>query len=80
MKANGDLAAALGAIRAKTIVMPGDRDLYFTLDDNADEAALIPGAELRPLVSVYGHCAGAPGRFPAEMAFIESAIRELLGD
>ncbi len=77
---NGDLAAALGAIRAKTIVMPGDRDLYFTLDDNAEEAALIPGAELRPLVSVYGHCAGAPGRFPAEMAFIESAIRDLLGD
>ena len=76
---NGDITRALGSIRARAIVMPCDRDLYFTLDDNAFEASLIPGAELRPLVSVYGHCAGAPGRFPAEMQFVDAAIRELLG-
>lgn len=74
----GDFARALGAIRARTIVMPCDQDLYFTLDDNCAEAALVPGAELRPFRSAYGHCAGAPGRFPAEMAFLGSAIRELL--
>ena len=74
----GGLGAVLGQIQARTLVMPGDRDLYFTLEDNAAEAALVPGAELRPLASVYGHCAGAPGRFPEETAFIERAIRELL--
>lgn len=76
----GNLAAALGSIRARTIVMPGDQDLYFTLQDNRAEAALIPNAELRPLHSPYGHCAGAPGRFPAEMAVVEQAMRDLLGD
>jgi homoserine O-acetyltransferase len=76
----GDLSAALGSIRARTIVMPGDQDLYFTLQDNREEAALIPGAELRPLHSAYGHCAGAPGRFPAEMAVVEQAMRDLLGE
>ena len=75
----GNLARALGSIRARTIVMPCDRDLYFTLEDNANEASMIPGAELRPLVSVYGHCAGAPGRFPAAMQSVDAAMRELLG-
>lgn len=74
----GDLGRALGGITARTIVMPGDQDLYFTLADNAAEAALIPQAELRPIVSAYGHCAGAPGRFATETAQIEAALRELL--
>lgn len=76
----GDFAMALGAIRARTIVMPGDHDLYFTLEDSRIETAAIPGAELRPFRSVYGHCAGAPGRFPEEMAFLDAALRELLED
>lgn len=74
----GDLARALGTITARAIVMPGDQDLYFTLADNASEAAAIPHAELRPLHSPYGHCAGAPGRFGAETARIEAALRDLL--
>ncbi len=74
----GDFAAALGAIRARTIIMPGDRDLYFPVEDSRIEADLIPGAELRPFRSDYGHCAGAPARFPAETAFLEQALRELL--
>lgn len=75
---NGDLAAALGSITATTIVMPGNQDLYFTLEDNQLEAAMIPGAELRAFNSPYGHCAGAPGRFPAETVFLEQALRVLL--
>ena len=58
--------------------MPADQDLYFTLEDNRQEAALISQAELRPIHSPYGHCAGAPGRFAAETAFIEQALRDLL--
>lgn len=74
----GDFERAMRSIRAQTIVMPGDQDLYFTLADNRYEASLIPGAELRPFHSPYGHCAGAPGRFPDEMRFLENALRELL--
>ncbi len=74
----GDLSAALGAIRAKTLIMPCDNDRYFTLEENRIEAAMIPGAELRAFESPYGHCAGAPGRFPAEMAFLDAAMKELL--
>lgn len=69
----------LAAITARTLMMPADRDAYFTLDEARIEAAQIPGAELRPILSPYGHCAGAPGRFPAETAVIETALRDLLG-
>jgi homoserine O-acetyltransferase len=78
--AGGDYAQALGRIEARTIVMPSDTDAYFTLEENAIEAGCIDGAVLRPLVSPYGHCAGAPGRFAAETAEIERAMRTLLAD
>ena len=74
----GDLARALGSIRARTLVMPCDTDQYFTLAENRLETEMIPGAQLRPLRSPFGHCAGAPGRFPAETAFLERAVRDLL--
>jgi homoserine O-acetyltransferase len=74
----GNLAQALGTIRARTLVMPCDTDQYFTLEENQLEASMIPGAELRPLRSPLGHCAGAPGRFPTETAFLEQALHELL--
>jgi homoserine O-acetyltransferase len=74
----GDLAAALGRIRAETIVMPCDTDRYFTLEENQLEAAMISGAELRPFRSPFGHCAGAPGRFADDMTFLDQALRDLL--
>jgi homoserine O-acetyltransferase/O-succinyltransferase len=75
---NGDLASALSNVQARSIIMPCDRDQYFTLEENSIEAALTNKAELRPLYSSAGHCAGAPNRFQQESAFIEAAIRELL--
>lgn len=77
---SGDLAAALGRIRARTVHMPCRTDLYFTVDDARHEAALIPGATLRVLESDWGHCAGGPGREPAAMAQVFAALAELLGD
>jgi len=70
----------LSRITARTIVMPADTDMYFTLEEARIEAAMIHDAELRVLYSPYGHCAGAPGRFPAETVVVERAIRDLLGD
>jgi homoserine O-acetyltransferase len=68
----------LSLIKARTIVMPCNTDMYFTLDEARLETAAIQGAELRVLTSPYGHCAGAPGRFPAETTIVERAIRDLL--
>jgi len=75
---SGDFRRALASIKARTIVMPCDTDRYFTLEENEIEARLIPAAELHPLRSPFGHCAGAPGRFRDETAFLERALRDLL--
>ena len=72
------LADALGRIKARTVVMPCDHDLYFTLEDNAFECGLIPGAMLKPIHSNLGHCAGAPGRFHSESVFVANTIADLL--
>ena len=74
---NKDLTAALGATTSRAIVMPGDTDLYFRVPDNANEVALMPNAELRPIRSDWGHGAGF-GIDAKDNAFIDAALRELL--
>ncbi len=74
----GNYTKALASISAKTLVMPATTDLYFTLEDCAAEAALIPHAEYRPISSIWGHRAGNPSQNPADEAFIREAIRDLL--
>jgi homoserine O-acetyltransferase len=69
----------LSRITARTIVMPCDTDMYFTLAEARIEAAAIAGAQVLVLESPYGHCAGAPGRFAAETDVVEAAMRGLLG-
>jgi homoserine O-acetyltransferase len=73
----GNLPAALGAIAARAIVMPGNTDLYFRVRDNEIEVAHMPNAELRPIPSIWGHAAGR-GLNPPDNAFIDAALRELL--
>jgi homoserine O-acetyltransferase len=77
-KYSGDLAKALGAIRAKAIVMPSETDLYFTVEDNRREVAQMPNAELRPIPSIWGHRAGNPTQNPADREFLNRALTELL--
>src|SRR5215468_8684142 len=74
----GDLGKALGAIKADAIVMPSATDLYFTVEDNRREVALMLKAELRPIPSIWGHRAGNPAQNPEDAEFIETAVRELL--
>lgn len=75
---NGDFEAALAAITCRAIVMPGDTDLYFRVPDSAYEVAHMPRAELRPIPSKWGHGAGF-GIDPADNAFVDKALAELLG-
>jgi homoserine O-acetyltransferase/O-succinyltransferase len=74
----GDLAAALGAIRARVLLMPGETDLYFPVADNAAELRSLRSAELRPIPSIWGHAAGAPATIPEDRAFLRAQVRAWL--
>lgn len=74
----GDLTRALSSIQAKTLIMPGNMDLYFTPEDSQAEARHIPHAEFRPIPSVWGHRAGNPSKSPTDKLFLKTAIAELL--
>jgi len=73
----GDFDAALGSIRAKTIIMNAETDRYFPPIDSEYEASRIPGATTRPIPTIWGHL--APFN-PADQEFIDQGIKELLGD
>lgn len=74
---NGDVRAALAAIRPRAIVMPGATDLYFRVRDCELEVAQMPNATLRPIPSTWGHAAGR-GTNPPDNQFIDAALKELL--
>ncbi len=75
---NGDFGAALAAITARAVVMPGETDLYFPVADNEAEVALMRDARCAPIPSLWGHIAGAPGANAADEAFINARIADLL--
>ncbi len=75
---HGDLDAALGAITARTLIMPGSHDLYFTAEDSERECAAMADAEFRPIASVHGHRAGNPTHCAEDEAVLREAVRELL--
>ena len=75
----GDFARALGAIRARAILVPCTTDLYFPPEDNAIEAEHMPNAELRPWASPWGHCAASPSRAGSGfLRFLDRCASELL--
>ncbi len=74
----GDLAKALGAIRARSLIMPSTTDLYFPVADSEIETRLMPNAELRPIPSIWGHRAGNPVQAPEDEVMLRNAVAELL--
>lgn len=70
---NGDLAAALGRITARTFALPISEDMVFPVRDCASEQELIPNGELRVIDSVCGHL----GLFGLEPSFMEQIDRHL---
>jgi homoserine O-acetyltransferase len=74
----GDLPKALRSIEARTLLMPGDHDLYFQVDDNRLEMQHLRHAELKPIPSVWGHRAGNPLNQPQDRAFIDANVKALL--
>lgn len=73
----GDMAAALGGVKAKTVLMPIDTDMLFSVGDVERECKMIPGAELRVLNSTDGHLA-LFGTDPNLLKQIDEVIIDLL--
>jgi homoserine O-acetyltransferase len=75
----GDFTRAMGAIKARTLVMPCRTDLYFPPEDSEIEVNAMSNAGLRVIDSDWGHCAASPGKSAAVMKQLELAFAELLG-
>jgi homoserine O-acetyltransferase len=73
-----DYAAAMAAITAACLIMPGSTDLYFPPEDSEAEVALLAQGRLAVIDSVFGHAAGG-GVDPTDLALIEREVRALLG-
>jgi homoserine O-acetyltransferase len=73
----GDLASALGRIKAKTYVMPISHDMFFPPEDCEVEQRLIPGSQFRPLKSICGHL-GLFGVDPELLAQLDANLNDLL--
>jgi homoserine O-acetyltransferase/O-succinyltransferase len=69
---------ALKSIKAKTILMPCNQDLYFRTKDNEYEKKFISKSSLRPINSYYGHCAANPGNDTNFQKKLDKNISELL--
>lgn len=69
---------ALKAIKAKTVIMPGETDLYFPPADSQKEQEIMgPNqAELKVIPSIAGHWAGF--NMEKDTIFLDDAIYELL--
>ena len=74
----GDTNAALAAIEARVLLLPGETDLYFRVADNAAELEHLRHAELRPIPSIWGHRAGNPVQNPEDTKFVRDAVRAWL--
>jgi homoserine O-acetyltransferase/O-succinyltransferase len=75
---NSDLAKALGAIKAKVLLMPSETDLYFRVADNALEMQHLAKAKLLPIPSIWGHRGGNPSVNPTDKVFVKAAVRRWL--
>jgi homoserine O-acetyltransferase len=76
---DGDHIRALQSIRARAIVMPAEKDLYFPPEDEQYAVNHMSRAEceLRVIPGVWGHFAGG-GVNPTDTSFIDDALEELL--
>ena len=77
---NNDFKKALRSIKARTILMPCNQDLYFRTQDNEFEAKNIPNSILKPIDSPFGHCAANPGNDKNFELQLDKNITELLNE
>jgi homoserine O-acetyltransferase/O-succinyltransferase len=74
----GDLPKALGAIKARALIMPSETDRYFMVEDNALEMPHLRHGELRPIPPIMGHLAGGQYGTPQDAEFLAKGVHDLL--
>ena len=74
---DGDHIAALKSIKAKTVSLPAEKDLYFPPEDEEYASQYIPNGEFKVIPGVWGHFAGG-GANPVDIKFIDDVLKELL--
>jgi homoserine O-acetyltransferase len=72
-----ELEKALGAIKAKVLLMPSTTDQYFPLADNKYESQFIPNVKFVPIETIFGHTGGG-GSDEEATKFISRTIDEFL--
>ncbi len=75
---NGDVGAALRSIQIPVLYMPSTTDLYFPMSDAEYEAAFLKKGVLLPILSLWGHTAGA-GSNPTDAKFLNESIATFMG-
>jgi homoserine O-acetyltransferase len=73
----GDLGAALRRIKAKTMIMPIDHDMFFPPNECEADQKLISGSKLRVIASKEGHFA-LNGFEPKYIEQVDTHLKELL--
>ncbi|EIW76057.1 alpha beta hydrolase fold protein [Coniophora puteana RWD-64-598 SS2] len=74
---SGDLPRALGAIKARGLIMPCRTDLYFTPEDSIEEMKHLKNARLVIIESIWGHMAGG-GSNEVDDKFMQEEVRRFL--
>ena len=74
----GDFKTALANIKASTIIIACNNDLYFQPADNQLEIDHIKNGELRVYESPWGHCVASPGNDPGFASYLDRSISELI--
>ena len=74
----GDFETALANIKANTIIIACNNDLYFQPADNQLEIDHITNGELRVYESPWGHCVASPGNDPGFASYLDRSISELI--
>jgi homoserine O-acetyltransferase len=73
----GDYEAAMRAISAEAVIMPGQTDLYFPPEDSAAEVALLRNGRQETIPSIWGHYAGG-ARTDEDLELIDRTLKDLL--
>ncbi|MBC7518575.1 MAG: alpha/beta fold hydrolase [Microbacteriaceae bacterium] len=77
---DGEITAALSAITARVLLLPGTTDLYFRVADNAAECEHLTHGLLAPIESIWGHGAGSPQNNSVDLKFLSTQVRAWLAN
>jgi homoserine O-acetyltransferase len=75
----GDHRKALASIKAKTLVIAAQLDLYNPVEEAAEAAKFIPDSRFVQIPSLQGHQAGSALK-PADVEFMNREVRAFLDD